>query len=72
MKIFVICGKHPLKSSGGYATYTYALCKSLIELGHDVNTIAISDNNHIEESEIGRIHNVTSMFLPKKSSEDPT
>ena len=68
MKIFVICGKHPLKSSGGYATYTYALCKSLIELGHDVNTIAISDNNHIEESEIGRIHNVTSMFLPKKSS----
>lgn len=68
MKVFVICGKHPLKSSGGYATYTHALCKSLKKMGYDVNIIAISDKEYIEESEIGKIYNVTSSFLPSKSA----
>lgn len=68
MKVFVTCGKHPLKSSGGYATYTHALCKSLKNLGYDVSIIAISDKVGVEESEIGRIYSVTSRFLSTKSS----
>jgi len=68
MKVFIISGKHPLKSSGGYATYTHALCKSLKKLGHEINVIAISDDESIEETEIGTIYTVTSSLLPKKSS----
>jgi len=68
MKAFVTCGKHPLKSSGGYATYTHTLCKCLKDLGLDVNIIAISDKFGIENTDIGKIHNVTSSYLPTKSS----
>lgn len=68
MKVFVTCGKHPLKSSGGYATYTHALCKNLKSMGFDVNIIAISDENSVEDSEIGRIFSVTSSYLPTRSS----
>ena len=68
MRIFVTCGKHPLKSSGGYATYTHALCKSLKSMGHDVKIIAISNDSSIEETEIGTIYNITSPYLPKSSS----
>lgn len=68
MKVFVTCGKHPLKSSGGYATYVHSLCNNLKALGHEVNILAISNNNKIEETEIGRIYNITNKFLPKNSS----
>lgn len=68
MKIYVICGKHPLKSSGGYATYTHALCKSLKQLNYDVNIIAISDKVLKENSDIGTIHTISSSYLPTKSS----
>ena len=68
MIIFVICGKHPLKSSGGYATYASALCKSLKSMGFDVNLIVISKKSSIEESEIGKIYTVTSSYLPTESS----
>ena len=68
MKVFIISGKHPLKSSGGYATYTHALCSSLKKLGHDVNIIAISDKKNVEQTEIGKIFTVTSNYLPSKSS----
>ena len=72
MKIFVTCGKHPLKSSGGYASYTYSLCKVLKKMGHDVNIIAISNIAGIEDSEIGKIYTVKSSFLPSKSATSIT
>lgn len=68
MKIFITCGKHPLKSSGGYATYTHALCKVFKKLGFDVHIIAISHEQTIKDSEIGTIHTITSKILPIESS----
>jgi len=68
MKVFVTCGKHPLKSSGGYATYVHALCTCLKKMGHEVIIIAISKKEEIENSEIGKIYTVTSNNLPTESS----
>lgn len=68
MKVFVTCGKHPLKSSGGYASYVHALCVCLKKMGHEVIIIAIAKNEDVEDSEIGKIYTVTSHNLPTESA----
>ena len=68
MKCFVTCGKHPLKSSGGYASYVHALSTCLLKMGHDVSIIAISKKSGVENTEIGKIYTVSSQSLPTESS----
>lgn len=68
MKFFVTCGKHPLKSSGGYASYVHALCMCLKKMGHDVKIVAIAKEENVEDSDIGKIYTVTSSHLPTESS----
>lgn len=66
-KIFIICGKHPLHKSGGYAAMAYILGKSLKTLGYEPEIITISSENKITASEIGKIHSVSSKFASFKS-----
>ena len=66
-KIFIICGKHPLYKSGGYAAVTYILGKSLKSRGYEPEIITISSENRITSSEIGKIHSVSSKFASFKS-----
>lgn len=68
MKVFVLAGKHPLRSSGGYATYTHILSKCLKELGYEVIILAVSNKDEIEHTDIGTIYSVSSPHLPSRLS----
>lgn len=61
--IVIVCGKHPLISAGGYATYARSLGMLLTQLNYDVHLFCIGGKNKIEESTSGTVHTVASPFV---------
>lgn len=67
LPIFLISGKSPAKSPGGYAAYAHNLAKVFIELGHPVQIIAQGPENSQESTNIGEEHIVSSPLVNKLS-----
>lgn len=63
--IFLISGKSPVKSPGGYAAYAHNLAKVFIDLGHPVFIIAQGAEPSLEKTEIGEEHIVTFPLVNK-------
>ncbi|HSW89844.1 MAG TPA: glycosyltransferase family 4 protein [Patescibacteria group bacterium] len=62
MKIFLICGKHPIKAKSGYASYAYSLAKNLCAQKHVVHIFCIDRQTKVQKTEIGTIHTIHSRF----------
>lgn len=67
LPIFLISGKSPVKSPGGYAAYAHNMAKVFIELGHPVHIIAQGLTSSREFTDIGEEHIISSTFINKLS-----
>ncbi len=47
MRIILVNGKDPMRSTGGYQTYTYNLAKILENLGHQVKVVSFGEQDKI-------------------------
>lgn len=65
LPIFLISGKSPAKSPGGYAAYAHNLARVFTDLGHPVFIIAQGAKPSVEKTEIGYEHIVTSSLINK-------
>lgn len=54
--VFVISGKDPTVSPGGYAAYSHNLCKILTSLGHPVYVLAAGKTHEVKYTSIGEVH----------------
>ncbi len=67
LPIFVISGKDPTVSPGGYAAYSHNLCAILTQLGHPVHVLAAGQAHGVKHTPIGAVHlvpNGTARLFP--------
>lgn len=69
LTLIILCGKHPLHSSGGYAQYGASVAAVASSLAVDVHIVCIGKKANVETTSFGTIHTVGVPFFGSRFTD---